>query len=180
MAYAPYLRGNKMERKNSGGMNIGTSSILVTFVLLCLVTFASLTYMSARSDYGLSEQTAARTAAYYDANRMAEIYMANIEGQLAKLADKCDGIEEYYDKIPETFSDNESVSIDASNDRVLINYSVAVTESQNLLVSLAAKYPSENDGMLITVEKWQTQTNSEYIENLKGNGFAENGSGLLF
>ena len=33
-----------MKKKFTGGVNVGTGSILVTFVLLCLVTFAALTY----------------------------------------------------------------------------------------------------------------------------------------
>ena len=52
-------------KKHSGGINIGTSSILVTFVLLALVTFAALSYMSARSDYVLSKEHADRTASVY-------------------------------------------------------------------------------------------------------------------
>lgn len=167
-----------MEKKNSGGMNIGTSSILVTFVLLCLVTFASLTYMSARSDYKLSEETAQRTAAYYDANRVAEIYLANIEAQLSNLADECKSDSEYYDKIYSIFEDNDLISVDPGED-VLISYSVNVTDSQKLNVSLKAKYPGE-DGKLFEVERWQTQTNNEYVDSFKENSFDDNGSGLMF
>ena len=55
-----------MNKKMTGGINVGTSSILVTFVLLCLVTFAALSFLSANSDYRLSKQTAQRTTDYYE------------------------------------------------------------------------------------------------------------------
>jgi len=168
-----------MEKKNSGGMNVGTSSILVTFVLLCLVTFAALAYMSARSDYKLSQQTADRTAAYYDANRVAEIYMANVEGQLAKLANNCADETEYFDKIKDVFSDNDFLTVSESDGKISINYSVRVTEAQNLQVSLLAHYPDEKNGMLILIDKWQAQTNNEYVDSLKESPFG-GGTGLMF
>ncbi|MCR5405898.1 MAG: hypothetical protein K6E88_03850, partial [Lachnospiraceae bacterium] len=78
-----------MNKKFKGGVNVGTSSVLVSFVLLCMVSFAALTYLSAHSDYNLSKQTAQRTTEYYEANRMAELYMANIEGLLSKNLKTC-------------------------------------------------------------------------------------------
>lgn len=169
-----------MEKKNSGGMNIGTSSILVTFVLLCLVTFATVTFLSAKSDYKLSEQTAKRIASYYDANRVAEIYMANIEGQLSRLYGRCDGKDEYFESIPETFEDNDLIIVEYSEDNTEISYSVPVTEAQNLCVILKACYPDENNGMMFTIEKWQTQINNSYIEEIKSDKLDDNGTGLLF
>lgn len=169
-----------MEKKNSGGMNIGTSSILVTFVLLCLVTFATLTYLSAKSDYKLSEQTADRIASYYDANRVAEIYMANIEAQLSRLCNNCESKEEYFERIPDVFKDNDLIVVEYSKENTEISYSVPVTESQNLCVVLKAYYPDENDGMMFTVERWQTQVNNDYIEEIKSDSFDDNGTGLIF
>jgi len=169
-----------MEKKNSGGINIGTSSILVTFVLLCLVTFATLAYLSAKSDYRLSEQTAKRIASYYDANRVAEIYMANIEGQLSRLSNSCESREDFYERIPDIFRDNDMIIVDSVDDETKISYSVPVTESQNLCVVLRAYHPEDNDGMLLSVERWQTQVNNDYIEEIKSHSFDDNGTGLLF
>ena len=48
-------------------MNMGTVSILTIFILLCMVTFAALTCISARKDAAFAEQLADRTTAYYSA-----------------------------------------------------------------------------------------------------------------
>lgn len=53
------------------GLNIGASSILVVFILLCLVTFATLSLVSANADYRLSKRVADHTGAYYDATASA-------------------------------------------------------------------------------------------------------------
>ena len=130
------------DKKHSGGINIGTSSILVTFVLLALVTFAALSYMSARSDYILSKEAADRTASYYDANRMAEIYLANIEGLLSKHYRSCESRQEYYDGVENVFSDNEKIEVaDGADGKKLLSYSIAVTNGQNLNVGLSVHYP---------------------------------------
>ena len=48
-------------------MNMGTVSILTIFIILCMVTFAVLTYLSTQKDAAFAEQLAERTSAYYAA-----------------------------------------------------------------------------------------------------------------
>lgn len=169
-----------MQKKDSGGINIGTSSVLVTFVLLALVTFAALSYMSAKSDYTLSKEVADRTASYYDANRMGEIYLANIEALLAKnLSDNSDSAS-YYGAIKGLFADNDKILVtEVNGDKVTISYSIAVTNGQNLKVELLAHYPDEEDDSLFHVEKWATEVNQEWLESIE-NGDGESGTKLLF
>ena len=45
--------------------NIGTSSLLVIFLILCLVTFAILTLTSAKSDADFAEKLAHHKMNYY-------------------------------------------------------------------------------------------------------------------
>ena len=148
---------NTMNKKMAGGINVGTSSILVTFVLLCLVTFASLSYLSANSDYRLSLQTARRTTEYYEANRLAELYMANIEGQLSKCEARVKNASEYRQEIPKLFADNDSITVNTKTDPVTLSYDVPVNDTQTLHVCLAAAYPDKNDDALFHIVSWHTQ-----------------------
>ena len=134
-----------MKKKFSSGFNIGSSSILVTFVLLCLVTFAALSFLSANSDYRLSRQTAERTTAFYEANQMAEIYMANIEALLAKQNSAAADEVSYMAALPALFSDNDHIAVDASSSPVTLSYSIAVNKTQDLHVCLSVHYPDEQD-----------------------------------
>ena len=170
-----------MEKKHSGGINIGTSSILVTFVLLALVTFAALSYMSARSDYVLSKEAADRTASYYDANRMAEIYLANIEALLSKHLDTCSGKEEYIEGIDKLFADNEKIEVgDLADGSKTLSYSIAVTSGQNLDVTLVVHYPDIEDDSLFKVDKWTTSVNRKWLDEVKEGKEGESGTKLLF
>ena len=170
-----------MDRKHSGGINIGTSSILVTFVLLALVTFAALSYMSARSDYVLSKEAADRTASYYDANRMAEIYLANIEALLSKHKSRCDGEKEYIEGVNDLFADNEKIEVSAGEDgSKKLSYVIAVTNGQNLSVVLTVHYPDINDDSLFKIEKWSTSVNRQWLDSVKKGSEGESGTKLLF
>ena len=169
-----------MERKHTGGINIGTSSILVTFVLLALVTFAALSYLSAKSDYTLSREAADRTASYYDANRMAELYLANIEGLLAKYKENVNSEEEYYAGIEKVFRDNDNIIVTNDNGKVSLSYKVAVTNGQNLEVRLIAHYPNVTDDHLFYIDRWATSVNQEWLNEVKENDSKNSGVKLLF
>ena len=169
-----------MKKKSSGGINIGTSSILVTFVLLALVTFAALSYMSARSDYILSKEAANRTASYYDANRMGEIYLANIEALLSKKIESGVSKVDYFESIEGIFADNEKITVECIGaEKVLLKYSIAVTNGQNLNVILSAHYPEGEDDSLFHIEKWATGVNEKWLSDVK-RGNNESGTKLLF
>ena len=60
-------------------INIGTSFMLVIFILLCMVIFAVLSLSSALKDYDYTKQKADRTRAYYEACNEAEEIYAKIE-----------------------------------------------------------------------------------------------------
>ena len=76
-----------MKRKKRGsypGIQIGTSYLLVIFVILCLVTFATLSLSSAKRDQSYSQQLAGRETAYCEANAKAAQIMAQIDDAFAK------------------------------------------------------------------------------------------------
>lgn len=60
-----------MKRKTPTIFNVGISSILVIFILLSLVSFATLALITARSDYMLSQKYADRIHTYYAAHNEA-------------------------------------------------------------------------------------------------------------
>ena len=172
--------GRIVNNKHSGGINIGTSSILVIFVLLSLVTFACLSYLSAQSDYTLSQEAAKRTASYYDANRKAEKYLESIEKSLITYNEASGDEAGYYDGIEKLFSNNGNITVKNTGDRVSISYIVAVTSGQNLEVELNANYPTDSDPAYFHIVKWATATNSEWLEKTTNEGSRESGVKLLF
>ncbi len=95
---------NRLKKKGPQiGLNIGASSILVVFIVLCLVTFAVLSLVSANADYKLSKRVADRTTSYYLATSEAQ-------KQLGEMADAPRDMEEIADfSVP--ISDTQSIHV---------------------------------------------------------------------
>ncbi len=144
------------ESKRSKGIHIGTSSILVIFILLALVTFASLSFISARSDYLLSCKMAKRTTDYYASDTKAAYYLANIEGILSKQYRLYDNETDYINALHDMFADNDAFTIDTTVSPAIISYTMAISDTQNLYAELAVNYPSSQDEALYHIITWRT------------------------
>ena len=102
-----------------GGANVGGSSILVIFVLLCITTFATLAMVSATASFRLAEQVARAADDYFAAQSRAEEKLAQISGIIRSAGGSSfhSQLEEigatYYDgAIAYSVSVNESMRID--------------------------------------------------------------------
>lgn len=78
----------KNDKQQSSFVNIGSSSLLIIFLILCLATFAILSVSSAKNDYSFSEKLAARKTQYYDASAKASLILDEIDTRLSELADR--------------------------------------------------------------------------------------------
>jgi len=167
-----------MKEKKKGftpGLNVGSSSILVTFVLLCLVTFAALCYVSAKADYNLAVETSERIQKYYSADTSAEVYLANVDSLLSKLAATTDE-SAYFDGIDNLFSDNDMYSVVKSDNDTLIHYEMPVSDSLSLNVTLKVLYPENKNDNTFLITQWENV--STYVP--ENDSLSEEKGGLLF
>ncbi len=167
---------SKKKKNISSGMNVGSSSILVTFVLLCLVTFAALSFVSANADNRLAKATGDRVSAYYSAKSLAEVNLANIDSLLTKHAKVYDE-EEYFDKIEELFKDNSNYSVTMEADNTYIHYEIPATANQDLCVTLKVVYPSRPTADCFIITEWENV--STYVPS-ETDTINEEKGGLLF
>ena len=63
----------------------GFSTILLTFVMICMATFCALALMTAQSDYRLSKKVADNSDAYCTAERNAFMTLATIDAAFMSL-----------------------------------------------------------------------------------------------
>lgn len=166
----------KTKKQFSAGMNVGSSSILVTFVLLCLVTFAALSFVSANADHELAVQTGERVRSYYSTKSLAEVNLANIDSLLSKHA-KANDEDTYFDTIEELFSDNSNYTIIRESGNTYIHYEVPVTKNQDLSVTLKVVYPSHPTADAFVITEWENV--STYVPEEPATIEEEKG-GLLF
>ena len=124
----------KMRSSSSFGVNIGTSSLLLVFVILCLISFATLSIVSADADKKLGDKVIERTSGYYNACNEANERLMTIDETLRLAYDSGLSRDEYYAQVGEN-----------------ISFCVPVSDIQSLQVNSSINYPSENDESFYTI-----------------------------
>ena len=129
-------------------VNVGSSSILLIFEILCLISFATLSIVSANADAKLSSRVAERTAAYYEACNQAQENIASIDRTLASV---------YADSF-----DEDEFFMAVGHKKTCI---VAISDLQTLTVTLDILYPRQEGDPFYRVTSWQVVTDSSDVED---------------
>ncbi|HKM04733.1 MAG TPA: hypothetical protein VJZ04_09165 [Lachnospiraceae bacterium] len=137
--------------KKSFGINIGSSSILMIFVILCMVSFATLSIVSANADFMLSNKMASRNIAYYQACSQAEHSIASIDKTLQLLSNTCVNEEDYF--------------IEAGHE---ISFIIGISDLQSLQVEMNILYPTSSNTSRYQITAWKVITTGtlDYNESL--------------
>lgn len=119
--------------------NIGASSLLVIFLILCLVTFAILTLTSAKSDADFAEKLAHHKMNYYAACNTAESTLDEIDAVLADAWQRSD-TDTGKNSINNDSSQPDSTSNDSSQPDLTSSDTAAVfTEIETQLTALDSR-----------------------------------------
>lgn len=129
-------------------VNVGSSSILLIFVILCLISFATLSIVSANADAKLSRRVVERTTAYYEACNQAQANIASIDNTLAAV---------YADSFDE---DEYFMSVGHKK-----TYIVTISDLQTLSVTLDILYPQQEGDPFYRITSWQVITDSSNVED---------------
>ncbi len=94
-----------MKRSRQTPAHVGSSSILLIFTVLSLISFSALTMVNSKADYNLSSKLAERQVAYYTACHQGNAFVAAVNS--GYTTEGKDGIMK--ESIPIT--DNQSLDI---------------------------------------------------------------------
>lgn len=132
------------KKKHSFGINIGSASILLIFVLLCLISFAALSIVSANADSKLTAKVLERTNAYYEACNEAETSLAEIDKTLIRVYLASESADDYFASVGHSKS-----------------FNVSVSDLQTLVVQIEILYPTRDADTFYRITKWQVVTDEE-------------------
>lgn len=134
----------KRFRRISFGTGTGSASILVIFVILCLVSFAALSIVSANADYKLSNKVLERTTAYYEAAAKAESMLAQLDQTLCSVYAESADEEAYYGSVGHSKS-----------------FLLPISELQSLEVSVTILYPLADTDSFYRLDSFCVVTTGE-------------------
>lgn len=157
-----------MKKKTSRPLlTTGTSTLLLIFVSLCLLTFAVLSFLSARADQNLSRKTAERTSAYYEACNQAEDRLGEADRMLEKLWQETANEKAYFQAVRETFED---MNFDEKSR--MLSFSVPLTDTQVLAVTLKLRMP-ESGSTFYTISGWKTINTAGWTADTRQNVYVQ-------
>ena len=131
-------------KQNSVHINIGSSSILLVFVILCLIAFATLSIVSANADAKLSNKVAERTTAYYEAHNEAIATIATVHQELVLIYSQAEDEADYFNR--------------AGYEK---NYEFPISDLQSLSVKLNVLYPENKEGPFYEILTFKVVTTDD-------------------
>ena len=159
----------KEKNKNTvSGMGIGTTSILMIFVLLCLVVFAMLSLVNANADQKLSDRLATRTKAYYSACDKAEALLEELDMSLEILYRDNPDADSYYAECLSYLDGAGGVAAPEENmEGIRFSFSVIINDEQHLSVEVSVPKRPKAGGHYYEVKAWQTKVRQTWEADTK-------------
>lgn len=134
-----------MDKKREFTINIGLPSIMLIFVVLCLISFGVLSLVSANADRKLSQKVLERSAAYYDACNMAEEKLCELDTALKKA----------YQENPDQTDYLSAIST------LPTEFTIEISDIQYLKVTLSYLYPESAQEPFYLLQSWRVVTRDD-------------------
>lgn len=148
-----------MNRKSSRPPgSIGIASVVLIFVMLCLMTFSVLSLMTARSDLTQSERIAGRAATCNEAENAANDILITVIQCMDDHLETPDAAT-FYQSVREQLDGRSGITF---TDDSRLSYTVPCGEEQLLQVTLELSYEGCPDGRHYRVLAWNTEVTHEW------------------
>lgn len=154
------MTGKKEQR---GFSNFGFSTILLSFVMICVVTFSALALVTANSDYKLSKKVATKTTEYYAAQEKAYERLAVLDELFINCYMASTDKEAYFDRI-EAHSASLGTFQKVDGNYYLL-FEEPIAEDQHLSVKLRINHPETDDQTFFDIVEWKSVYTREIPED---------------
>lgn len=141
----------------------GVSLVLLIFIVLLLLSFASLAIAAGRADYRLSTRYEQSNTGYYEGRDRAQQYLADLDGRLYEAYQQSANETDYRAMLANIASETDS---ELSENTLVQKYDAG--ENMQLVLSVKVLYPDTVDGPFYEIlsEKTASTQNFNYDQNL--------------
>ena len=153
----------KKQKETRGFSNFGFSTILLSFVMICVVTFSALALVTAYSDYKLSQKMAAKNTDYYKAQENAYTRLTNLDELFVSCYHASNGKDTYFEQI-EAHSKDYGIFL-ANDGKYYLLFEEPIAQNQHLSVTLRLKYPEGKNDTFFEIVEWKSFYTREIPED---------------
>ena len=148
-----------MKKNNYLGIPAGTSLLMVVMVLITLIAFSTISFVSANRDYQLSKDVGITTQEFYHADCIAQEKLMLIDKTLQELYLNSSTEEDYFKKVAEHPWEYDMLQ----ESDAYISYIVAVNDNEQLLCKMKIQYPENIEALEIIT--WKLEYRKEWEGN---------------
>lgn len=148
---------SKRKTSDIGFSNFGFSTILLAFVMICIITTSAVSLLTANSDYKLSKKVAEKNSAYYQAEQIAYENLEKIDTLLALAYQDSENENDYYKACSTRLSSLDFGTYSVSNTLHTYSYEVPIMDGQNLFITLTLHYPNSDNDTFYQISSWQSK-----------------------
>lgn len=127
--------------------------------MLCLVTFATLSLLTANADYRLSKKVASKTEDYYEADLLAREYLLQIDESLEELYQNYPAQKTFCQEALKRLQEMpmpQGITKSSVSDENSYSFEIAINDAQTLSVVLELQEPQNNSDCFYTIKQWKT------------------------
>jgi hypothetical protein len=128
-------------------LNIGMSSIVVIFIILCMTSFSTLSYVTAHNDYKLTQISVQHTTAYQTACNLAEEQLALLDD----ITTTAEQSQNFYKETARLCKETANISVKNKT----FSYEIDMNDTQKLSISGILTANKNNDNTHFTVKQWK-------------------------
>ncbi len=141
-----------MVKKKYSGVGVGSTSIIMIFVVLCLTAFSILSFSSSDVGNKMANKTKEQTIHFYEAENKANLTLQNIDEVLFSAASN----PAERDGVIISLSNIYGVKVFKQADYLTVSYDVPITETRYLAVELKVPLDLSQGGKRYEITKWSS------------------------
>lgn len=153
-------------KKNKRKINIssfGFSTILLSFVMICVVTFSALSLVTANSDYKLSKKVADKNKDYFRAEERAYDKLSLIDDILLNARNDYSDEAGYYAKISEQLK--QYGIFETNNNEYIFSFDEKISANNYLTAKIKIYYPENENQAFYDIIQWKSTYETENFED---------------
>lgn len=149
--------------------NIGSVTLMMIFIVVCMVSFAALSLSTASADSRVAKKSAKHVINYYMASNDAEETLESLTELLSESYETSKDSDSYYKNLEEKIQSMEGFTLNPSETEegtlrgVTISYDCSISKKQALHVEILCSYPQDASNTdLYQITCWQTISTSQW------------------
>ena len=158
-----------MSQKGSFKISTGTSSILMIFVVLCLTTFAVLSYVTANADDKMTNTANKNIESYYKADANAQTVLEKIDSKLNEIKNIDDYISAFIDTAEIFPYGLDGVNLISEKGSPVIKFDIEIDSTSKLEVEIKTEFISGESKAIYKIIKYKKVSTIDWdIDELPG------------